>query len=209
MGLTVACVRTGTKYSIEYVQRLQKAVGRHLPIEHDFVCFTDRECSGLPGWWGKMALFEPTWRAGQRVLYFDLDTVIVGDLSPLARLDVPFAICDNFTRLAGHSEWPCKYGSCAMTIGPEFDGDLWDWFIENPQRITAKCGRYGDQKAIEMWSSKFPLLQRLLPPGFFVGYRDLPRYPDRPPEGASLVVFAGENKPHKTNCEWAKRAWAA
>ena len=98
--MIVACVRNGTKYGTDYVYRLRAMVERHLKVPHWFVCLTDRpdelpdvvtvdiKRHGLPGWFAKMALFEPTWRNGQRVIYFDLDTVICGDLKPLAALAV-------------------------------------------------------------------------------------------------------------------------
>src|SRR3546814_12241945 len=51
------------------------------------------------------------------LVYLDLDTVVAGDLAPLAGWDAgPFGLCANFTRLAGHSAWPCRYGSCVMSL---------------------------------------------------------------------------------------------
>ena len=90
--MIVACVRTGQKYGIEYVTRLRSMVARHLPQPHRFVCFTDYPnelpidmetlpvSPNLPGWWAKFHVFEPTWRAGEHVVYLDLDTIIIGDI---------------------------------------------------------------------------------------------------------------------------------
>lgn len=217
--MIVACVRTGQKYGVEYVLRLKSAVVQHLPMPHRFVCITDNPQelpsdietiqvkNGLHGWWGKMQLFEPSWRAGQRVVYFDLDTVPVGDLAPLADLDVPFGICDNFARLAG-GDWPCAYNSSVMTISPEFGADMWEWFNKHRQGIMQRYRRTGDQSAIEEWTKDATLLQYALPPGFFIGYRELQKHKMQPPE-ASIVVFAGSHKPHNTDCAWAREAWAA
>src|SRR3546814_6635115 len=67
--------------------------------------------------WGKMALFSTALRGAGRWVYLDLDTVVAGDLAPLAGWDAgPFGLCANFTRLAGHSAWPCRYGSCVMSL---------------------------------------------------------------------------------------------
>jgi hypothetical protein len=70
-------------------------VARHLPIEHKFVCFTDKaingiECrtlpSDLPGWWAKIGLLRPGICSGEN-LYLDLDIVVRGDLSIFRRSD--------------------------------------------------------------------------------------------------------------------------
>lgn len=221
--MIVACVRTGVKYPVEYVDRLRAGVARHLKEPHRFVCLTDRpdELSGietqrvswdLPGWWMKMALFAPGWASDQKVIYLDLDMAVVGDLSPLAYLESKdLAICENFTRAAGNLAWPCRYSSCAMVLPPQrrFLSLVWKTFIENRYTIMESCGIYGDQKAIEeLVPGRVVFLQRVLPPGFFLGYRDLPKH-KTPPKGCSVVVFAGNSKPHNTNCAWAKAAWAA
>lgn len=215
--MIVACVRTGGKYSTDYVYKLRDMVARHLPIPHEFICLTDNPnhlvgiktddiwCYHLQGWWGKMALFEPRWRAGERVLYFDLDTVICGDLSPLANLFVDFGICANFTRAAGNKSWPCHYGSCVMTLGPNRCENIWHSFNADDYRLMMKAGNYGDQKVLEWLSPAATLLQDVLPQGFFLGYRDLA---DTKPKECSVVVFAGSSKPHNSNKEWIKDAWA-
>lgn len=219
--MIVACVRAGDKYPVEYVTRLRDMVAKHLPLAHHFVCLTDRPNDlnrflvssldiskfGLYSWWAKMALFTVDWRRQQRVLYFDLDTVIVGDLSPLARLDIEFGICANFTRAAGHLHWPCSFGSCAMIIGPSLDGTLFENFWKDRQTIIERAGKYGDQKAIEDLAPDATLLQPLLPKDFFLGYRDLPSWPDAPPKDCSVVVFAGKSKPHNSSNKWVKAAW--
>ena len=60
----------------------------------------------LRGWWNKLYLFKPGVLEG-RVLYIDLDTVIVGDLDPLAQYDGRFAILRDLFR-------PQHYGSGVM-----------------------------------------------------------------------------------------------
>jgi hypothetical protein len=209
--ITVACVRTGKKYGVEYVDRLRAGVARHLKYRHRFVCLTDGpdELPGyevvpisLPGWWGKLSLFEPTWRVGERVLFFDLDCVPIGDLTPLADLRVPFGICDNFARLAG-AAWPCAYNSSVMTLGPDWGAHIWEAFSSDADGFIERAGQYGDQKVIEELEPDAVVLQQVLPLGFFLGYRDLPAKP----RAAAIVVFAGSKKPHNTKCQWVRDAW--
>lgn len=218
MMVTFACVRTGSAYGPEYVHRLRAGIARYYPRPHRFVCITDNgkamngcerlEVADLPGWWAKMAVFDTSWRRHAKVVYLDLDTVVCGDLRPLADIDIKFGICANFTRAAGNQDWPCRYGSCVMTLAPDWGVDIWQRFVADKAAIIARNERYGDQKAIEELAPRASLLQEQLPPGYFIGYRDLPKH-KAPPKGASLVIFAGQHKPHNTNCAWAAEAWAA
>lgn len=95
-GVTVACVKWGTKYDAEYVNKLYRGVKRH---SHGamgrFVCFTDDSsglCDGITarefpptpvkwqGWWNKALLFAPQAHTSLcgRVVFIDLDTVRPG-----------------------------------------------------------------------------------------------------------------------------------
>lgn len=228
--LIVACVRTGDKYSFPYVERLRRMVADHLPASHRFTVLTDRPSAasaagmsvvevpeGLPGWWAKMALFQPDWRRGHRVIYLDLDTVVVGDLSPLAAVETELAVCANFTRAAGSPTWPCHYGSCCMVINDpdtglgsvDLGGSIWRWFHEDGvAHHMEKAGRYGDQMAIQnIVGGGLPLLQDLLPAGFFLNKRDLPQHRDAAPSAASVVVFGGSVRPDNCAVKWIEEAW--
>lgn len=104
--LTVACVwvQGHVPFSARYVTRLRSMVARHLDRPHRFVCLTDRtkalpeiETIGIPwtgalkGWWAKITLFTPGKFTG-RVLYLDLDTLIVDALDPIVDYPAPFAL---------------------------------------------------------------------------------------------------------------------
>lgn len=214
--MIVACVRTGNKYPVEYVYKLRDMVARHLKVPHEFKCLTDRpydlmdiDCvpiaEHLPGWWGKMKLFSTQWREGEKVIYFDLDMVVCNDIIKLAELEVDFAICGSFTRAAGNKNWPCIYGSCCMVLGKNLDVYIWEIFSCNKQALMAAAGNYGDQMALQHIRPDATILQDVLPKGFFLGYRNLTHYK---PEGCSVVVFAGANKPDNCNEQWIAKEWA-
>lgn len=218
--LTVACVWTGNKYGWEYVERLRNMVARYLPPPFRFVCITDKQpiqCINfpdepieylparpdLPGWWAKMQYFDRALMGDDKLIALDLDTVIVDDLTPLANIPHEFGICENFTRLAGHKDWPCKYGSCAMVLAAGFGQKIWDDFAASPYQYMNACPR-GDQQVIERIKPNATFLQPVLPFGYFLGYRDLT--PTKP-EGCAVVVFAGNSKPHNCEHQWIKDAW--
>lgn len=93
--LNVICLKHGTKYNHDYVNKLYNMVQRHLTVPHRFVCFTDDhrnlnhniEIRKLPdnahisGWWWKPYLFkEDHFDKGDIILFLDLDTVIIKNI---------------------------------------------------------------------------------------------------------------------------------
>ncbi|AHF91653.1 glycosyl transferase [Opitutaceae bacterium TAV5] len=95
---TIVTLKWGSLYGPEYVNRLRRAVARHLPSPHRFVCFTDDpvgldpEIEALPippvdlppekigTGWRKLCLFGPEAPLEGSCLFLDLDIVITGDL---------------------------------------------------------------------------------------------------------------------------------
>jgi hypothetical protein len=108
--LAVICVQVGNfcGRGAEYVNRLRDGVAANLPAAHRFFCLTDDPRGldpavvpipaeiGLVGWWQKLALFAPRVLPRCRVIYFDLDTVILGDLSPFVQYRGEIAMLSDF-----------------------------------------------------------------------------------------------------------------
>ena len=216
-------VWVGDKYGSGYVGKMRSMLKRHGEPGAAFIVLTDKpttasafcdlaiDISGLelPGWWSKMALLNPAIRGWEPAVYFDLDTVLVGDITKIPPGE-PFGICANFTRAAGNLQWPCKYGSCCMTFDGFWGSEVWAAFERDRERIMRNiAGRYGDQKAIEhlVHPAEVTILQEKLPRFFFTGYRDLVQYRDEPPPDCSVVVFAGTHKPDNCEVEWVRREW--
>jgi hypothetical protein len=103
--ITFACVfvRGHVNFTPEYVYKLQSMVARHYREPHRFVCLTDQnlldvECIRTPpignyfAWWKKLELFAaPTLDRG-RVVYLDLDSIVIRDLTPIVEFPAPFAL---------------------------------------------------------------------------------------------------------------------
>lgn len=189
----IACVRTGTKYDDDYVLRLQRGVKRHLPqgYKPTFVCFTNDPVEGvicspvpddLPGWWAKLHLFS----LGKPLVYFDLDTVIVGDLSPLLEWE-GFGIIKDWN-LPG-------YNSSVMKLTGD-EGKVWAKF--RPGIMTMLRG---DQD----WLNLVMPNARTFPREWFPSMKADECW-DGPPSGAIAVNFHGFPKPHQ--CDgWVKEHW--
>jgi len=105
--LTVACVwvRGEYPYTVEYVTRLRAMVERWIDRPFTFVCLTDRpellpaDIEAIPvqklaGFapWTKLELFNPARAWPGRVLYLDLDSLIVAPLAPIIDWPASFAI---------------------------------------------------------------------------------------------------------------------
>jgi hypothetical protein len=113
----VLCMKWGTKYGPEYVNRLYAMVARHLRGAFRFVCLTDSyagvraqvECLPLPeldlpparrdGGWRKLTTFAADLYGLQgTALFLDVDVVIVDDVTPFFELPGEFLIIHDWKR---------------------------------------------------------------------------------------------------------------
>ncbi len=114
MENNVICVKWGTKFGPEYVNRLYKMVEKNLTIPHRFVCFTNEpeginegveirpfnmlDDSGLPEKaWKKLSLF--TDKLGDlegRALFLDLDIVILRNIDEFFNVPGEFVIIKDW-----------------------------------------------------------------------------------------------------------------
>lgn len=75
----ITLLKSGGEYTTEHVELLRAQVLRYNP-EAEFICIGDDDLEhGWHGWWSKMELFK----IQGPVLFFDLDTIVTGDLKPL------------------------------------------------------------------------------------------------------------------------------
>ena len=113
----VLCMKWGTKYGPEYVNRLYAMVRRHLRGDFSFVCLTDDgtgirpevRCLPIPELalpagipergWRKLTTFEADLH-GLRgtALFLDVDVVIVDDLTPFFEQAGEFLIIHDWKR---------------------------------------------------------------------------------------------------------------
>ncbi len=215
--ITVACVlRSGGIYDASWVAKLQRGVERHLRgVSHRFVCLSDVDvpCERIAleqswsGWWSKIELFRPGMFAGP-VLYFDLDTVIVGSLDAIAAYPHEFTMAHEFYR-------PAKLCSTAMA----WDGDfsfIHAAFAADAPDIAARYDRQdsnigiGDQAFIEdclhARAVKAETFRELF------GERSIASYKVhgcqiKPPYDAAAVAFHGRPKPHQFTSGWVFDSW--
>jgi hypothetical protein len=113
----ILCMKWGTKYGPEYVNRLYAMVSRHLRGPFRFVCLTDSSMGIVPGveclpipdlalpdgsperGWKKLTTFEANLH-GLRgtALFLDIDIVIVDDITPFFEQPGEFLIIHDWKR---------------------------------------------------------------------------------------------------------------
>lgn len=216
--VTFCCVNSGNYCGrgAEYVNTLFDMVQRNLPsgMIFRFVCLTDDpegldkriETLAMPpevkGWYGKLYMFKRGLFAdGERVVYLDLDTLIIGKLDDLVAYDGQFGTLEDFyyPERLGPAVISWQAGSYAASIWEEWVaegmpknrmGDLW-WLNNLDQGRFAK---------------RADRLQRLIP-GMFASFkRDCAPYP---PKGTKVVCFHGRPRPHEAaeREEWVAMGW--
>lgn len=191
--MLIACVKTGSKYSPEYVTRLRDGVARNLTIPHQFVCFTDDPVAGvacralpraLPGWWAKIGLCE----IEEPLIYFDLDVIITGDLSRLLEWEGFGIISDP---------WLASFNSSVMVMtGKEADISL---SFKNDMMGRIKGG---DQT----WFTMMRPNAKTFPSNWFPSFKAAAA-DDKPPDDAMAIVFHGLPKPHEIASGWVPQLW--
>jgi hypothetical protein len=177
--INIVCLKWGSKYGPEYVNRLFYAVQRHVTKPFRFWCFTDddtgidyriklaplRFADRLESWWNKIMLFsdETAVPLGEQIFYIDLDTLIVDNIDNLLTNEVPEIIVlrDFYHGIAktagsvasGLMSW--KHGQYAH---------IWKNFIQDPESAVRLCRPHGDQRWIEhcldswyYWQDLFPM----------------------------------------------------
>jgi hypothetical protein len=209
--LTVACVlRSGGIYDATWVARLQRGVARHLGLPHRFVCLSDVEvpCERIPlvnrwpGWWSKLELFRPGIFGG-RVLYLDLDTVVVGSLDAIGAHPHHFTMAHEYYQ-------PTKVCSTAMAWDGSCDFGLSDAFsIDLIPRYRARQ-HIGDQAFIEdrlrAQGVKIETFRDLFGEQSIASYK-VHECAKGPPAAASVVAFHGKPKPCDIKSGWVPAAW--
>lgn len=208
--LIVVCVWWGTLYPVEYVEKLKNSVKRNLSIPHEFVCITDNEVpegvtkikpplsDANKGWWQKVGLFHSDlFPSDSRILYLDLDVVIVGSLDNIASAQEPFCMIENYGPNKAHA----AHNSSVMVWTPnEKTHRIYNNF--SPDIMTHL---HGDQCAIwrvlrdDIWDFS---------QNWIVSYKyeKIPQW-KHADDDTAIIVFHGQPKPADVIDQKIKDNW--
>lgn len=196
--ITVACVlRSGGDFTPMHVTALQRTVSKHLQVPHQFRVLTDYDIDGehivrlittWPKWWAKLELFRPGAFSGP-VLYFDLDTMLVGSIDMLAGYRGQLALLSDFLKPGR-----LQSGVMAWTPGPMTEA-IWRCFTVNPARYMRSYP--GDGQFLNTYVDRADYLQTLFR-GRIVSYNRHVQRLGRVPSCARVICFHGHPRPWTT-----------
>ena len=230
-----ACVIHSTGYDWRYVENLYSMLTRALPGGIRFHVYTEHDRSvpphmikhiltewpGIAGpkksWWYKMQMFNPEHHAGN-LLYLDLDTVVVRDLSWVTNHDTSYfwGIRDfRYLQNPHHS----VFNSSFMWWNVSNFSRIWDQFSQGDIAQLTKNNQ-GDQdyitKSINVNQRRFfedRLFQSFRWQCLDGGYNFQRRQPRAPGTGVTIaadtavVVFHGQPKPHQISDPAITQLW--
>ena len=152
--ISVLCVKFGTKYGRDYVERLRNMISKHLTLPYEFVCLTEdahpiegvrsilqQHAGYAKPWWHKVHMFDPNLNLQERVLYLDLDVVVHANINKLVEnCGSQFYGIRDFNRKF-HPNWQ-SLNSSALSWRHGTQNRIWDEFIKDPK---AAQRLHGDQ----------------------------------------------------------------
>lgn len=216
---SILCVRYGSKYGIEYVERLRNMISRHTTVPYKLYCLTD-DPKAIDGvniiyqpaanysklWWQKVHMFDPRLPLSGRILYFDLDVVICANIDKMTQgLGNNFMGIQDFNRRF-YPSWKMLNSSVLSWMHGEHS-EIWFNFNQNP-KIAMRM--HGDQDwiwaqakhKIKFWpkewiqSYKWEIRDRsdLVMRNGSRGFKEI-KNDIVLPNGCSVMVFHGEPNP--------------
>lgn len=229
----VVCLKWGTKYSAEYVNRLYSMVERNLTLSYEFVCFTEDttgisnniRCEPLPtlpvnGWWFKPMFFDPEFLLEGTVLFLDLDLVIFDNIDKLFTYNSEkFCIIRDFNRASIRNF--SRMNSSVFRLETGQHRSVYENFIKEPSQISRRFS--GDQDWIfnqiktnfmfwpDEWIQSYKWEMRgrpLMTRDSVTGKRNFKEQGDpKILTDTSIAVFHGEPNPHNCKDPWVIKNW--
>lgn len=212
-SVNVVCMKWGTVYDPQYVNKLYSMVKRHLSLPFRFVCFTDDargivpevECQPLPeihvpperdnSPWRKLALFRQDLGGLEgKTLFLDLDVVIVAPIDELVVYTDKIGVAENWTQrgegVGNTSVFTFVAGANSFVLDRYYEtiDTLFDHY-RNEQIFASKT--LGPERIDffpDAWVRSF---KRQCMPGGVLNWIRTPTIP----QGTKIVAFHGNPKP--------------
>lgn len=234
MSVEVVCLKWGTKYGSEYVNKLYSGISRNTNIPFKFHCFTEDSdglnssvivhslpfADKLNGWWNKLYLFSNHFPIRGKIVFIDLDTVITGNIDDILLADGFIVLRDFYASLA-RGVSTSDIGSGLMTWDTsqgQPHPEIWEEFIEDAPSVVRSLHPHGDQRWIQKFVNDKKYWQDILP-GHVVSFKShcikgLPDnarvvcYHGRPsiPESIEKLTRGWKNAPIRP-AHWIRDYW--
>lgn len=224
----VICLKWGSKYSSEYVNKLFNSVKRNCKKEINFFCLTEdkrgldkkikiidlnEKCKNakLEGWWIKPSIFELKELEGQTV-FLDLDVVIVSSIDFLFTNndDSSFYYIQDFYYPHHHANGVDRINSSVMVFNNKFHFGISEYFFNNLDYCSSR-NFDGDQDFISEYIKDNFHCKRINDEfvwSYKRGYeRDFFKQIKGIPKNGKICIFHGNPNPDQVKDEWVKTNW--
>jgi hypothetical protein len=172
-------------YTPEYVRRLFVMCQRYVKRSFAFCCLTDQPMAmpdgvmpiqvhrleGCFAFWTKLQLFHVLQYWGGRILYIDLDSVIVNSLDAIIDYPASLALTEDAQPSAATDRYGRqivkRFNSSVMAWDGGTHTDLWDlWTLSDAQRLSTDQDWIAERAldAAQMPASWFPRASVVSPP---------------------------------------------
>ena len=220
--LNVVCfLWDGVRWDVEahdgylYVNKLYRAVQKHLSIPHRFICMTNldktRFDSGIeilplnaPSWKGclpKVCMFDPALGLTGRVFSLDIDIIITGSLDEMAQCESEMIVRSSF-------KFPELLDGdiVGFKVSDEIAKKVWSPLKDDPalaEEITGGRERYWYRhifgKNMDRYQTEYP--------NQLVSYKRHMRGSKVVPKNVRIVSCHGRPRPHELRVGWALKNW--
>lgn len=216
--INVVCFKWGTEFGPEYVNKLYNSVLRNTTLDIRFICYTEDpsgvECETreflepLPHWWYIIGLFNKEHGFKHKVVYMDLDTIILGNIDHILSINLPFITLRDYYRPGGlqtaYIAWEPKWG--------EFIWDRLSSMYSITQYSSLRQFTGGTNRFLEESVGLGPEIPRLQDyvPGECVSYKVHIRDKQQPCNfnDVKMVFFHGKPRPHEVaTLDWMEKNW--
>ena len=207
--IEVCCVKWGTEYSEDYVHILESMVRRYSTVPFNFICYSDTPIKGittrflsndLDGWWNKIWMFNALNTKADRCVYFDLDTIITGNIDWLLDYRGHIMGIENLgtvNKYENPNNYKNHFQSGVLAWNVSSCNVIWNTFAQNAQSIVEEFR--GDGEWLNHCLINPDLLQHKYP-NQLKSYK-YQCYDDGGPGDASIVCFHGTPRPHQSISE--------
>lgn len=212
----IFCMKWGTLYGAEYVNRLYSMVKRNLTYDFKMVCFTDDDkgimdevdCYPIPEidlpeklperMWKKLTTLKADlYGLEGTALFLDLDVVIVDNIDCFFDLDGEFRIIKDYNK-----SWRITGNSSVYRFEIGKHPYVFDYFVENFETIRKD---HRNEQEYLSWAIDQKGKLQYWPKAWCPSYKYdcVSRIPfafwKKPqiPEGSRIIIFHGEINPHK------------
>ena len=193
----ITVLRSNNDWIPEYVYNFKKGLDKNLTIPYEFICLTNIEIPNIQcltlsdigqGFWSKINLFRKDLDLSGPCLYFDLDTIIKGNIDSLVNSFFKY----NFLML--RDPWKPPQSASGILWWQGDYSFLWDEFLRRPEKewqlMYKNHPRFGDQGFIIDRVPEHRQIQEVIENPLWIS-----RVTKKESEpDTKIVVFAGPNR---------------